>query len=124
MFNSSGERVLEAGASTKTDNGGLSVFNSYGTNLATLTVEADGSGRLTYTVAGRKTAELANGNKGQMGLRIWNDSDNNVVALEAKPDGTGGLAIGDSQGVGKASISVNKGGLGVIYGLSTSVPMP
>ena len=117
--------MLEAGASTKTDNGGLSVFNSYGTNLATLTVEADGSGRLTYTVAGRKTAELANGNKGQMGLRIWNATTHNVVTdLEEKPDGTGGLAIADSQGNVKASISVNKGGLGVIYGLSTSVPMP
>jgi hypothetical protein len=115
---------LEAGASTKNNNGGLSVFNSTYTSQATLTVDTDDSGRLTYTVLGRKTAELANGDKGQMGLRIWNGSNIDVVVLEAKPDGTGGLVIGDSQGIGKASMGVNKGDLGVIYGLSTSVPMP
>jgi hypothetical protein len=122
IYNSNGARVLEAGASTKNNNGGLSVFNSSGNSLATLTVQADGSGRLSYTVLGRKTAELASGDKGQMGLRIWNGSNTEVVTLESKPDGTGGLMIHNSQGGMAAMISVNKNNLGVFYGLSLPLP--
>lgn len=121
IFNSTGARVLEAGASAKNNNGGLSVFNSSGNSLATLTVEADGSGRLSYTVLGRKTAELASGLKGQMGLRIWNGSNIEVVTLESKPDGTGGLQIHNVTGGQAAAISVTNN-LGIFYGIT--LPMP
>ena len=114
--------MLEAGASTKNNNGGLSVFNSSGNSLATLTVEADGSGRLTYSVLGRKTAELASGLKGQMGLRIFNGSNIEVVTLESKPDGTGGLMIHNALGGMAAMVSTNDKNQGVFYGLS--LPMP
>jgi hypothetical protein len=121
IYNSNGASVLEAGASTKNNNGGLSVFSSAGSSRATLTVEADGTGRLSYTVLDRKTAELASGPKGQMGLRIWNGSNIEVVTLESKPDGTGGLMIHNITGGPAATISVTNN-LGFFYGIT--LPMP
>jgi hypothetical protein len=121
MYNSDGAFVLEAGSSDRTHNGGLSVRNASSTSIATLTVESDGSGRLTYAELGKKTAELANGDKGQMGLRIWNGSNREVVTLESKPDETGGLMIHNAAGGPAASISVTNN-LGFFYGVS--LPMP
>ena len=125
ILTNSGEGVFQAGTASPNDNGQLLLFSSSGNSELQLKVGADGSGALEYDHLGKKSAELANSTNGNMGLRIWNATTHNVVTdLEEKPDGTGGLAIADSQGNVKASISVNKGGLGVIYGLSTSVPMP
>jgi hypothetical protein len=126
IFNSTGARVVETGASTKNNNGGLSVFNSSGNSQATLTVEADGSGRLTYTVLGRKTAELASGLQGQMGLRIWNGSNIEVVTLENLPGGFGGggLMIHNAMGGAAATIAPNKDGVGMFHGITAPMPLP
>jgi hypothetical protein len=67
----------------------------------------------------KKIAQLAGGNKGQMGLRIFNPSGAEVVTLEDLPGGSGGggLMIHNATGGSTATIATGKNGAGIFHGI-------
>jgi hypothetical protein len=116
IFDGKGGNAVTLGTGA-TGDPGLEIAHPSGGEIL-LKVNGNGLGTLQYTSGGKKVAELAPGNKDQMGLRIFNKSGAEVLSLEALPNGNGGLRIGNSRGGTAATIAPNDDGVGVFHGIT------
>jgi hypothetical protein len=128
LYDKNSNLLAVLGASGKTGNGFLSLTDPSGHGFVQLAVEKDATGRLEFDVDRVKTAEIANGTKGTMGFRIWNESHNEVVTLEAvRPGedttGGGGLMIHNYNGGVAATIAPNHFGVGIFHGITAVMPV-
>src|SRR5215468_2580804 len=84
-----GNNVAHIGINETSKNGILALYNPSGNASVLLGLDRPGQGHLEFGFLGKKTVEIAPGDKQQMGLRIWNPSTLEVITLEAMPDGNG-----------------------------------
>jgi hypothetical protein len=127
MNNGTGQAVAELGVSSATGNGGLMFMSPDGVAHLWLALDVNRQGHLEFSQSGLKTAELAPGNKGTMGLRIFNESHQEVITLEEMPSGVGagggGLMIHNSWGGDSATITPLENGVGVFHGVTAVMPV-
>ena len=119
-----GKNVAQIGVGETSKNGVLALYNPSGNATVLLGLDRPGQGHLEFGFLGKKTVEIAPGDKEQMGLRIWNPSTLEVITLEAMPDGNGGLMIHNKNGGFAATITPNKDGVGVFHGITLPVIAP
>jgi Collagen triple helix repeat (20 copies) len=117
IWNTSGRKVVTLQNSVA-ENGFLKLSDVSGQKDVALGIDEQFGHRLEFGTSGLKRLELAPGDKAQIGLRIWNEAEREVVTLEQKPDGSGGLRIGNVIGGTAATIGINKNGVGVFYGIT------
>jgi Collagen triple helix repeat (20 copies) len=117
IWNTSGQKVVTLQNSVA-ENGFLKLSDVSGQKDVAVGIDEQFMHRLQFSTRGLKRLELAPGDKAQPGLRIWNDAEREVVTLEQKPDGSGGLRIGNVIGGTAATIGINKNGVGVFYGIT------
>jgi Collagen triple helix repeat (20 copies) len=120
--------IAVLGAGTSTPNGTLLLRNTDHNKLIALGVDGYGAPRMEMDEGEQKIAELAPGKLGTMGLRIWNESHNEVVTLEAiRPGedttGGGGLMIHNYTGGVAATIAPNRFGVGIYHGITAVMPV-
>ncbi len=122
MNDRNGQNVAQMGVSPASGNGGLLFKSPDDSAHLLLALDMNRQGHLEFSQSGLKTAELAPGNKGTMGLRIFNESHQEVVTLEEIPSGEaaggGGLEIHNASGGTAATIVPNKDGVGVFHGIT------
>ena len=123
LFSAAGNKVVELSNSSR-DDGHLLLHDSDATNTVALGFAKDGY-RLEFDAGGLKVAEIANGNKGQIGFRVL-DGGVEMLTLEKLPGGFGGggLRIANATGGTAATITPNKDGVGVYHGIAFPMPIP
>jgi len=122
MNDRNGQNVAQMGVSPASGNGGLLFKSPDDSAHLLLSLDMNRQGHLEFSQSGLKTAELAPGNKGTMGLRIFNESHQEVITLEelssGEAAGGGGLEIHNASGGTAATIVPNKDGVGVFHGIA------
>jgi hypothetical protein len=127
FFNTSDQILLQLGVSPATGKGSLIMMNPTHDAKMLMWMDPNSEGHLEFSHSGLKTAELAPGNKGTMGLRIFNKSHQEVITLEEMPSGEGagggGLMIHNASGGDAATIAPNKDGVGIFHGITAVMPI-
>jgi hypothetical protein len=119
MLDADGSVVATIGTSLKGP-GAVAIYNREIGLVGLSFDEGASAGDLSIlTPSYKKIADLAPGDKGQMGLRIYNPSGAEVVTLEDLPGGSGGggLMIHNAAGGPTATIATGKNGAGLIHGI-------
>jgi hypothetical protein len=128
MFDASGRKTIELGSTGESGHGYLVLQNPARNARVLVTTDAEGMGRLEFTINDQKRLELAAGTKHTPGLRIWNDAEAEVITLEDMPandggPGGGGLMIHNPRGGFGATITINHQNLGVFQGITAVMPI-
>jgi hypothetical protein len=123
LWNTSGKKTVDLSNSSRED-AHLKLNDHGATNTVALGFAQDGY-RLEFDAGSKKVAEIANGNKGQIGFRIF-DGAAELISLEQLSGGYGGggLKIGNATGGTAATIAPRKDGVGVFYGFTLPMPIP
>ena len=118
MLDANGALVATIGTSLNGP-GGVAAYS--GTSVVYIGYPNNGAypGLQIYDHGNQRVAELAAGDKNQMGLRIFNPSGVEVVTLENRPEGSGGggLMIHNATGGPAVTLATGKNNAGLIFGI-------
>jgi hypothetical protein len=118
MLDANGALVATIGTSLRGP-GGVAAYN--GTSVVYIGYPNSGvePGLQMYEHGNQRIAELAGGDRNQMGLRIFNSSGAEVVTLENRPEapGGGGLMIHNATGGPTVTLATGKNGAGLVHGV-------
>jgi hypothetical protein len=118
FYDEDGEEIVFVGAG-QSGNGGLMLERSDQAQTIIMGVNKNVPW-MEFAVKGRSSPamQLGPGDAGNLGLRIWNTANKEVINLEEMPLGDGGIWIGNVNGGTAATIAPNKDGVGIFHGIT------